>query len=54
MLSVNNFKQGTHYKADVSLRQNQGVQAKESLQAESLSELFGKIESWVVRQLNIS
>ena len=54
ILSVNNLKQGKQYQAKVTLRQNQGIVAKESLQATNLSGLFGKIESWVVRQLNIS
>ncbi len=54
VLSVSNLKQGKQYQANVTLRQNQGIVAKESLQATNLTELFGKIESWVARQLNIS
>lgn len=54
VLSVNNLIKDEHYIADVALRKKTGILAKETIQASSLSGLFEKVESWVIRQLKIS
>ncbi len=54
VLNVNNSKVKGNYIADVILRNEDKVLAKEVLESKSISLLFDKIDFWVTRQLTIS
>jgi len=54
VLSVNNLQKGKQYITDIALRNNDGILAKKIIKAASLSLLFEKINSWTIRQLDIS
>ncbi len=53
-LIINTIKQKNHFVTNITLRNKHGVLATGELQAISLSNLFEKLDSWTILQLNIT
>ncbi len=53
VLEIENFKKGSSYFVDIILRQHDGLLAKKTIHAKSLSVIFDKIDDWVTKEINI-